>query len=61
VQVQEIRETQEGFLMQGTYSVVASSGVVCISLNTVARLQLVIANKLTSRFVVVSKAVVVSA
>jgi hypothetical protein len=47
--------------MQGTYSVVASSGVVCISLNTVARLQLVIANKLTSRFVVVSKAVVVSA
>jgi hypothetical protein len=41
--------------MQGTYSVVSSSGVVGVSLNTVARLQVIIANKFTGRFVVVSK------
>jgi hypothetical protein len=57
----KVQKIREGLLHAGTYSVVSSSSVVCISLITVTSLQLVIANKFTSRFVVVAKVVVVSA
>jgi len=48
----------EGFLScrkVGTYRVVSTSGVVCVSLDTVSRLQVIIANVFSSRLVVMSK------
>lgn len=49
----------EGFLScsskVGTYRVVSASGVVGVSLNTVSRLQVVIANVFSSRLVVVAE------